>query len=296
MYFVFNGKRWEIALENIKKLQAAIKNNRTALIIGKAGTAKTAYVHEVAEGLGMPVETLLLAGILPEDMGGLVRPTEDGRAFDYLPPAWALKHGNDPFVLFLDEVNQASIQTLHAMFYMVNDRTVAGINLPNMRVIAAGNGADENEFLTPLPDPLLDRFVYKIKWSCNIEGPLEFLKDKYKHLGRAANVLLDSVEQTWTEDVTPRHVEQMLMMIEDKTDCAEEGRRLVGPAYEIFLEKMSTNGRHKEDNRLNELREIAHRLKSGNNFKVVNGVTLPVSEEEILRGLSPEEVELVKSA
>lgn len=280
------------------ELTMAIKNNRPALIIGKAGTAKTATVHKIATELGFPVETLLLAGILPEDLGGLVRPDnpDNPTSFKYLAPEWAIKHGNDPFVLFLDEINQASIQTLHALFYLVNDRKVAGVHLPNMRVIAAGNGADENEFLTPLPAPLLDRFVYRIKWRSDLKESLAFLSIKYKHLNGAAECLIAAVKKTQTDGTTPRHVEQMLMLIEDGTDSVERGRELVGAAYEVYLKEVSAGARHKEDDRLNELRLIADRIKSGSNLVMRGGIATRMSVDEMLENLSPEEKEMVLNA
>lgn len=280
----------------MKQLRAAITNNRPALLLGAAGTGKTASVNCLAAELGYPVHTMLLAGILPEDMGGLVRPTADGRGFDYLPPAWALKHGDKPFVLFLDEINQASIQTLHALFYVVNDRTIAGVRLPNMRVIAAGNTADENEFLTPLPLPLMDRFIYRLKWKADLEGALDYLSEKYKSLNGRAELLIASVKKTHTEATTPRHVEQMLMLIEDGTDDVDRGRELVGAAYEDYLSMLSAGKRHSEDDRLRELRSISEKLKTQGEWAVVDGVMMRVDRKSLLSGLSPEEVKLVKSA
>jgi len=282
--------------EQVKLLRAALKNNRPALLLGPAGTAKTATVNALSEELGYPVHVMLLAGILPEDLGGLVRPTQDGAAFGYLPPAWARQYGDKPFVLFLDEINQAAIQTLHALFYIVNDRTVAGIRLPNMRIVAAGNTADENEFLTPLPTPLLDRFVYKIKWRADLMAALSWLGEKYIHMGGRAEMLISAVRETHTEEITPRHVEQMLMLIEDGTDDIERGRELVGAAYEAYMKLLSAGKRHKEDNRLAELREIAKKLKSADEFAVIDGKMTRIDRKAILAGLSPEEIDLVNAA
>lgn len=274
----------------IKQLTAAIKNNRPALLLGAAGTAKTATIHSIAKDLCYPVEVMLLAGILPEDLGGLVRPL-DNKSFGYLPPNWAVKYGDKPFVLFLDEINQASIQTLHALFYVVNDRTVAGVKLPNMRIIAAGNTSKENEFLTPLPAPLLDRFVYRIEWKADLKSSVEYLRKKYT--GHQSKTLLDCVEDTATEHVTPRHVEQMLMLIEDETDDIERGRYLVGAAYEKYLSVISAGKRHVEDNRLAELREIAKKLKVNQEWAVVDGVMTRIDRAKLIAGLTKEEIDLV---
>jgi MoxR-like ATPase len=282
--------------KQMKQLEASIKNNRPALLLGSAGTGKTAMVNQVAEDLGMPVHTLLLSGILPEDMGGLVRPTDNGQGFRYLPPDWALKHGDKPFVLFLDEINQASIQTIHALFYLVNNRQVAGVTLSNMRVIAAGNTADENEFLTPLPAPLLDRFVYKIKWKADLRSALKYLSKKYAHMNGKAEALVEAVKKAGTELTTPRHVEQMLMLIEDGTDDVERGRELVGAAYEEYIKLLQVGERHKEDDRLAELREISAKLKTQSPYQIVEGKMVRVNKEELLQGLTQEEIALVNAA
>lgn len=285
--------------QQIKELTAAIKNNRPALLLGAAGTAKTATVHQVAKDLDMPVETLLLAGILPEDLGGLVRPIEvngEPTHFKYLAPEWAIKHGDKPFVLFLDEINQASIQTLHALFYVVNDRTVAGIKLPNMRVIAAGNTLDENEFLTPLPKPLLDRFIYRVSWESDLKGAISYLRNKYPKSG----LLLDAVEEVGVDNITPRHIEQMIMILEDDTGSIERGRELVGAAYELYLKKISMGERHIEDNRLNELKEISDKIKGLNQWERVDGELRLVDKtafiQDLTKDLTPEELELVNAA
>ena len=75
-------------MEQNKQLHAAIKNNRPALLLGAAGFCKTATVQAIGKELNMPVHVLLLAGILPEDLGGLIRPSEmHGKpCFGYLAP------------------------------------------------------------------------------------------------------------------------------------------------------------------------------------------------------------------
>lgn len=275
--------------QQIKQLTAAIRNNRPALLFGKAGSGKTSTVHAIAKKEGFPVETLLLAGILPEDLGGLVRPM--GSHFSYLPPEWAVKYGDKPFILFLDEINQASIQTLHALFYVVNDRTVAGLKLPNMRIIAAGNTVHENEFLTPLPAPLLDRFVYKINWQADIDEATKYLSQKYN-----CPLLFEAINKTKTENITPRHIEQMLMLIEDKTDDVARGRELIGAAYEVYLKLISSGERHRDDNRLEELRIISKKLKLSSDYEIIDGVMIRVNKSKLLEGLTPEELELVHAA
>lgn len=283
-------------MNQIEIIEIGIKNNRSLLITGAAGTAKSACVRAAAERFGMPVEIVLLSGILPEDIGGLVRPSADGRSFGYLPPAWFAKYmdGNRPFVVFFDEINQASIQTLHALFYAVNDRTVAGVANPNMRVVAAGNLDSENEWLTPIPAPLLDRFVYKIEWSGDIAQSIAWLREKYQ--APEAILLLDVAEKTSTEALTARHLEQAIWLLADGTATPQHMTTLLGEAtYTAFI-KASAAPRHAEDDRMRELAEIRAKYNSGLPFEIVNGVMRGIDRDTILNGLTPEEVELVTAA
>ena len=210
-----------------------------------------------------------------------------------------MKYEDKPFILFLDEINQASIQTLHALFYVVNDRTVAGVKLPNMRIVAAGNTLKENEFLTPLPAPLLDRFVYKLTWKPDMEATYKHLLEKYAHMGATIQTFINSVKKTWVDNVTPRHIEQMIMLLQDGTDTVEKGRELVGAAYEDYLQALQAGERHIEDDRLNQLKEIARKLKLNKGY-YIDPVTKKykrhdTAEEELLAGLTAEERELVKN-
>ena len=139
-----------------------IKNNLPLLLIGKSGTGKSEIVKAIAEELNMPMVDLRMSQLPPEDLNGLPAPTEDKKAFTYLLPEWFNKFQPDtPFILFLDEINQASPNTINALYAIVHDKMIAGRYNPNMRVVAAGNLLDESDYLNDLPKPMLNRFVEK---------------------------------------------------------------------------------------------------------------------------------------
>ncbi len=143
---------------------------------------------------------LSLAGVAPEDFG--IPSVKDGY-YDYLPPKWAFdfhKTGEN-FVLFLDEITQATIQVLHAIYPVVLDKRIGGLSLPNMRVIAASNYDHENPNLTTIMQPLLNRFAVEI----NIEEDFAqsiisdfwvYIKNRYPAQEKLSELLFKNIITT----------------------------------------------------------------------------------------------------
>lgn len=171
----------------ITKIQECIKHNLPLLIFGKSGWGKTAMVEQAGEALNMEVVKLSLALSLPEDIGGI--PAPKGESFQYRLPQWFHSRKNKAFVLFLDEINQASVQVLHAIYSLVHERRLHHVTNPEMRIVAAGNMEDENPHLTEIMTPLLKRF-YVEEFVHNEQDALAWLNAKYglnlKELGTGA--------------------------------------------------------------------------------------------------------------
>lgn len=160
-----------------------LKSNTNTLIYGTSGWGKSEIIEQAAEELGMGCQILSLAGVAPEDFG--IPATREGY-YEYLPPKWAVdyyKSGED-FVLFLDEITQATIQVMHAIYPIVLNKRISGIELPNMRVIAASNHNHENPHLTTIMKPLLNRFEVEIDMEKDFGQRLvddfwEYISNKY---------------------------------------------------------------------------------------------------------------------
>ena len=102
--------------------------------MGKSGTGKSEIIKAIAGELGLPIVDLRLSQLPPEDLNGLPAPTDDKKAFTYLLPDWYNKFQPDtPFVLFLDEINQATPNTINALYAIVHDRMIAGCYNPIQR-------------------------------------------------------------------------------------------------------------------------------------------------------------------
>lgn len=175
-------------------------------IEGFSGWGKSSIVKQIAKDINMPIITLSLASISPEDFGGIPR-VQDEAYFKYILPEWALRY-KEPFILFLDEINQAPISVLHACYGLVLDRVLNGTKLP-CKIVAAGNFLSENEYLTDISTikPLMERF-YKYTLNHDKAEALAFLEDKYDlQLG---GLLAADWEQT---SLNPRRIEKYINMI-----------------------------------------------------------------------------------
>lgn len=177
------------------------------LITGDTGSGKSSIVKAVAQELGYDLYDLRLAGILPEDIGGLPRP--QGDYYEYLMPKWFKERLGKPFVLFLDEINQASIQVLHALYGVVLDRMVAGVKNSEMRIVAACNDFKENEYVTDLMKPLRARFPVDIVHEPDKQEVKNVLIKKYPQ----HEEIIDIVQKSG-KNISPRELEFGLSMID----------------------------------------------------------------------------------
>lgn len=185
-----------------------IKNNVPLLLLGKSGTGKSEIIKQIASELNMPIVDLRLSQLPPEDLNGLPAPTADGKAFHYLLPQWFNAFQPDtPFILFLDEMNQASSHTINALYAIVHDRMIAGKYNPNMRVVGAGNLLEESDFLNEIPQPLLNRFVVK-QHKAKAKEVIGYLTSKYTDNEKALRVLNAVSEYDWLKSMNPRALER----------------------------------------------------------------------------------------
>lgn len=222
--------------------KAYIQNNVPLLLIGKSGTGKSEIVKAIANELGLPMVDLRMSQLPPEDLNGLPAPTDDKSAFKYLLPEWFNKFQPDtPFVLFLDEINQATPNTINALYAIIHDRMIAGRYNPNMRVVAAGNLIDESDYLNALPQPLLNRFVVKAH-EPNENDVIEYLSGKYEDNEKALRIINAVKKMNWLKDLNPRALERCIKIltvhnIEDKDEITAQCNGNAGLAN-IILDAM----------------------------------------------------------
>lgn len=142
----------------------------TPFISGPTGIGKSEVVRQAADAAGFSrVIDVRLAGLLPEDIRGIPRPS--GEYFTMavmknLEPMFS----SEKLVMFFDEFNQGSTEVLSAMFQLVYDLELNGKRIgPNVRLVAAGNLGDVYD-VTQMSPALERRFIHvnvmadKISW------------------------------------------------------------------------------------------------------------------------------------
>lgn len=217
-----------------------LESKRNMLVFGNSGEGKTAIVREYAKEHDLKIVDFDLAGRLPEEVAGI--PAVKG---DYYKRALdeeldeMFKVEGEGYILFFDEVNQGSPETLNTLYRITHPdpeaRMWAGHKIGKAQIVACGNlsdGSDGTVYLTDLPTPLLNRFfVFKLKRS-NKETT-EYLKKKYKNIPQVAKyikVMLDN-------KISPRDIDLALDILQYDYDSmfleAKIGSALTAKIYDI---------------------------------------------------------------
>jgi hypothetical protein len=132
--------------------------DQNLMLVGRHGIGKSEIVRTIYTRMGLPVETFFLGQMSdPGDLIGLMHKDEATGHSVFLPPYW-WPAGQEPMVLFLDELNRARPEILQAVYDLALNRRLAGKTLPSgSRVVAAINHGEEYQ-LTDLDPALLSRF------------------------------------------------------------------------------------------------------------------------------------------
>ncbi len=98
------------------------------------GAGKTWSVRELAKSMKLKKVTLLLATMMPEDVGGLPR-VEDGITHWALPEWMQTK---EPILLFMDEFDKARPETIASVLTLLAERRLRDVPLPAGSAIVLG--------------------------------------------------------------------------------------------------------------------------------------------------------------
>ncbi len=131
---------------------------RPVMVLGAPGIGKTALVNEFAGMVGLPCVSLLGSQLAPEDLIGVPQILPNGRS-RFCPPTLIAR--DDPYVLFLDELNASSPEVQKAFYSLIHERRVGEYCLPDGSVIvAAGNRAEDNALVRPMSSALVNRLIH----------------------------------------------------------------------------------------------------------------------------------------
>jgi MoxR-like ATPase len=130
---------------------------RPVFIWGAPGIGKSSIVAEFAESLGLELVSLLGSQLAPEDIIGVPQIT-DGKSV-FCPPRIIAR--DEPYCLFLDELNACSQEVQKAFYSLIHDRRIGEYRLPEGSiVIGAGNRAQDSAIVKQMSSALINRMLH----------------------------------------------------------------------------------------------------------------------------------------
>ena len=113
--------------------------NHPVLLRGRHGIGKSSVVYQFADSIDLPVVERRASQMTEGDLLGL--PKTDGDVTSFCQPDWFDRACNEPVVLFLDEVDRATLEVRQGIFELCDSRKLAGHALhPETLIFAAVNG------------------------------------------------------------------------------------------------------------------------------------------------------------
>ena len=117
---------------------------KPVLIRGRHGVGKSEVVYQFAESIGLPVVERRASQMTEGDLVGL--PKTDGNVTSFCPPDWFKTACEEPVILFLDEVDRATIEVRQGIFELTDSRKLNGHRLhPQTLIFAAINGGEHGQ-------------------------------------------------------------------------------------------------------------------------------------------------------
>ena len=114
------------------------------LLRGRHGIGKSTVVYQLADKYELPVVERRASQMTEGDLLGL--PKVDGNVTAWLAPEWLAEACNKPVVLFLDEVDRATLEVRQGIFELTDSRKLNGYTLhPDTIVFAAVNGGEHGQ-------------------------------------------------------------------------------------------------------------------------------------------------------
>lgn len=208
-----------------------VKNNMNVLLVGRHGTGKTETVREMCKREGLRVVSFSCSTLDPfTDLVGVPVPVATGVDGKMVLQMIRPDEIDSADVLFFDELNRARPEVQDAVLEIINNRTINGEPLPNLKACwGAINPPDDSlgynvEALDPA---LLDRFDAVIPF--HPRPSVIYMAQNMR------NEVAEALVQWWTENiknkedvyVSPRRLNKLGIMFdafpEDKglfTACA----------------------------------------------------------------------------
>jgi len=130
---------------------------RPVFIWGAPGIGKSSIVEHFANEIGLECVSLLGSQLAPEDIIGVPQIIDSKSVF--CPPRMIAR--DEPYCLFLDELNACSQDVQKAFYSLIQDRRVGEYHMPKGSIIiGAGNRAQDNAIVKPMSSALINRMFH----------------------------------------------------------------------------------------------------------------------------------------
>ena len=130
---------------------------RPVFVWGPPGTGKSSLVQQFAAEVGLPCVSLLGSQLAPEDIIGVPQIVEGKSRF--CPPRLIARE--EPYCLFLDELNACSHEVQKSFYSLIHERRVGDYVMPpGSIVVGAGNRAQDSAIVKPMSSALVNRMVH----------------------------------------------------------------------------------------------------------------------------------------
>ena len=207
---------------------------KPVLLRGRHGIGKSTGVYQYAAKIGLPVVERRASQMTEGDLVGL--PSVDGDSTSFNPPDWFKLACDEPVVLFLDEVDRATLEVRQGIFELTDSRKLNGHHLhEDTLVFAAVNGGESGEqYQVGEMDPAeLDRWtVFDLEpsvedwltWASDsgIDGAIwDFINHNRQHLEHS-------------DDFEPNKVYPSRRSWERLNDCLTKGNLLEEASTTLF--------------------------------------------------------------
>ncbi|WP_371497592.1 MoxR family ATPase [Kitasatospora sp. NBC_00374] len=147
-----------VSPSEVPELLLGLATVRPVFLWGAPGIGKSSLVREFADSLGLECVSLIGTQLAPEDLVGVPQITADGRS-RFCPPESIARE--EPYCLFLDELNAATPDVQKAFYSLILDRRIGSYELPpGSIVIGAGNRATDGALARPMASALVNRLVH----------------------------------------------------------------------------------------------------------------------------------------
>lgn len=167
------------SLSKIKDpVKSLINLNIPVMLWGPTGLGKSSLIKEIAKDLNRPVIDIRLSQVEFSDLRGIPYISKDQKVL-WSIPSFFPTDPNDDSIIFLDEINTAHSSVLSAAYQLILDRQIGEYILPpKVSLVAAGNRTEDNDELTEIPRPLLNRFChFEVKY--NFDSWFEHAKNNH---------------------------------------------------------------------------------------------------------------------